>query len=131
MITLNSSGSATTSSGVEHDEDEEDDDLAPVGRGRTAAIRGMVPGASLRLATSPSRVSDRMAAHGPWDIDTGASCNSCYTCCVQRWPGAAASLRRYVGPPTAALSADRRGQNALIPVRARPMSSFWIWLVPS
>jgi hypothetical protein len=33
-------------------------------------IRGMVPGASLRLVTSPSRVNDRIAIHGPCDIDT-------------------------------------------------------------
>ena len=32
-------------------------------------MRGMVPGASLRLTTSPSRVIDRIAIHGPCDID--------------------------------------------------------------
>jgi hypothetical protein len=65
-----------------------------------------------------------MAAHGPWDIDTGASCNSCYTSGVQRRPHAAASptVRR---PTDGRLHGGRRsGQNALTPVRARPISSF-------
>ena len=37
-------------------------------------MRGMVPGASFRFVTSPSRVSERMAAQGLCDIDTGTSC---------------------------------------------------------
>src|SRR5215217_8503945 len=42
-------------------------------------MRGIVPGASFFFATSPSRVRERIAAHGLCDIDTGASCNHDYT----------------------------------------------------
>ena len=54
--------------------------------------RGSCPGASLRFATSPSRVSDRMAVHGFWCIDTGASCNHCYILPASRNAGRAPVL---------------------------------------
>jgi len=40
-----------------------------------------------------------MAAHGLWDIDTGASCNLCYTIRRQRQGGPVAS-RLTVRPAT-------------------------------
>jgi hypothetical protein len=43
-------------------------------------------------------------------------------------------LRRYAGAPTTAPRAKSEAgspQKAEMPVSARPMSSFWIWLVPS
>jgi hypothetical protein len=40
-------------------------------------------------------------------------------------------VRRYAEALTTALRAKPRGQKAEMPVNARPMSSFWIWLVPS
>ena len=76
MMTLNSSGRATTS--TESSTTSSRKTLISRLYGpANVTMRGMVPGASFRLATSPSRVSDRMAAQG-LVCDTGASCNYCY-----------------------------------------------------
>jgi hypothetical protein len=104
-------------------------------------MRGIVPGASFRFATSPSRVSDRSAIHGAWD-DTDTSVILITPLqqtfgadqdipevprgVMPTYAGGATSVGRSRWP-----GSRHAGQNAETPVRARPISSFWISLVPS
>ena len=130
-ITLNSSGSATTRTASSTTSTKNTTIWRRYGRANST-IRGIVPGASFFFVTSPLRVRERMAAHGLECIDTEVSPDDYSVTSginAQQPVMLPATVRRDADSPPA--TGDQPPQNALIPVSARPISSFWIWEVPS